>query len=106
MHYDKKAIETIIRLMLENRIPLTALVGPYEKAVFRLKNKESGKLCNTREICNFLKISRATLYRYVKAGMPYCDKGSGRGKIYSVSECRAFVKQYKRIKAKGNGVKL
>lgn len=96
------AVKSIVSTMVEFGITPASLVGPYEAALYRASKRKAGTLYSCDDICRQLKISRATLYRYVKAGLPYHHKEESRNKRwYSVPECVSFIKQYKKVKKKG-----
>lgn len=98
------AVKNIVEIMVKHGITPASLVGPYESALFRSSKRKTGILYSCDEICRQLKISRATLYRYVQAGLPYHYKEeSGNKRWYSTPECVSFIKQYKNVKKKGAG---
>lgn len=102
MHHEKKIIDKVVGLMIENHITPAALVAPYERAAFKAKKRNPGELYSGADICRVLKISKSSLRRYVDMGMPYHDRTDGkRGKLYSKRECLSFVKQYRRVCEKG-----
>ena len=85
----------ILELMIEYGITPQSLVDSYIDKKYPNINP---KLANVKQTTKALKMSRATLYRKMREGMPYYEKDDGtRGRYFDIKACKDYLRTKERL---------
>lgn len=98
-YVKKEEMDRFIAYMFAHNLTPISLVGPYMKERYRRQEGRKPRMLTVNEMMEHLKVSRSTIYRYMKEGMPY-ETDPERGRMFDKGLCDAYLRQRKAVISK------